>query len=147
MACNGKHIDGSDEGGKWTAGSLIADGFSSGTDGKVVREGLETGERSWLKDEEAWGDEWRLDGDIIETGDDGEDDLDVTQPLIIASDDQLIGLWLTWGRQSTRSVVIKTFEQSKSLNKSCDWEHKIKVIVCNIESDHNYWPYSTLIQW
>ena len=85
MACSGKHIDGSVDGGNpWTDGSLIADGLSSGTDWKVVREGLETGDRSWLNEEDACGDEWRLDGDIIETGDTGEDDLDVTQPLIIA---------------------------------------------------------------
>lgn len=85
MACKGKHIDGREDGGKpCTDGSFIADGFSSGTDWKVVREGLDTGDRSWLNEDDACGDEWRLDGDIIETGEEGEEDLDVTQPLIIA---------------------------------------------------------------
>jgi hypothetical protein len=98
MACSGKHIDGMVEGGKWTDGSFMADGFSSGMDWRLTREGLDTGDLSWLYDDDACGEEWRLDGDIIETGDEGDDDLDVTQLLSIALGyecNQWIELWLT----------------------------------------------------
>ncbi len=58
----------------------MADGLINGTVEKVVREGLETGDLSWLKDEDACGEELALEGDIIDTVDDG----DVTQPFSIA---------------------------------------------------------------
>ena len=96
--------------------------------GKLFAEGLETGDLSWLNEDDACGDEWRLEGDIIETGDEGDDDLDVTQLLIIAFN-QLICFFAT-------IIIHKVFSFHSKLSFNKTFIKKYEKSCCHLKVEY-----------